>query len=149
MSGTLDGLKGVAMDTQGISLLGALKTRMNWLGDRQKVVAENVANASTPGFKPHDMSAQDFGALVQGQQPEGNLGLTMTNSMHMAPETPFSPGAKVVTSLDSETTMDGNSVVLEEQMLKMAESRLQFQAAVGFYEKSLNMVRMAIKAPGK
>jgi len=45
--------------------------------------------------------------------------------------------------------MDGNSVVLEEQMLKMSESRMQFQAAVSFYEKSMAMLRMAAKAPGK
>ena len=45
--------------------------------------------------------------------------------------------------------MDGNSVVLEEQMLKMAESRMQFQAAVSFYEKSMSMLRMAARAPGK
>ena len=57
--------------------------------------------------------------------------------------------ATAVTSPDSETTMDGNSVVLEEQMMKMSESRIQFQAAVSFYEKSLDMIRMASKAPGK
>ncbi|MBW8880111.1 MAG: flagellar biosynthesis protein FlgB, partial [Asticcacaulis sp.] len=108
---------------QGVSLMGALKSRMSWLSDRQRIVAENVANASTLGFKPHDLSPVDFSALVRGEQPEGSLGLTMTNAMHMTPEQPLAPGAKVVTSLDSETTMDGNSVVLEEQMLKMAESR--------------------------
>ncbi len=134
---------------QGVSLLGALKSRMSWLGDRQKLVAENVANASTPGYKPRDLTAQDFSALVQGQQPQGALGLTMTSTMHMAPTQLMNPANHPKTSLDSETTMDGNSVVLEEQMLKMSESRMQFQAAVGFYEKSLSMIRMATKAPGK
>ncbi len=140
--------------TMGISLLSALQTRMGWLSDRQKVVAENVANASTPGFKPKDLTPQDFGALVAGNgvaggPGESNLGLTLTNSMHIAPEGAGPRSAKAINSPDSETTMDGNSVVLEEQMLKMSESRMQFQAAVAFYEKSLNMVRMAAKAPGK
>ena len=138
------------MDTQGVSLLGALQSRMGWLSDRQKLVAENVANGSTPGYKPKDLTPQDFSALVAGQNPQGSsLGLTLTSAMHIQPEGMTSSGSKAVVKLDSETTMDGNSVVLEEQMLKMSESRLQFQAAVGFYEKSLNMMRMAAKAPGK
>lgn len=133
----------------GISLLDALQSRMGYLSGRQKIVAENVANASTPGFKPKDLAPQDFGALMAGEGGKDTLGLETTNAMHMQIEG-FKPGgAKEITKPDSETTMDGNSVVLEEQMLKMAESRQQFEAAVGFYEKSLSMVRMAMKAPGK
>lgn len=135
----------------GISLLDALHARMGWLSSRQKIVAENVANASTPGFKPHDLAAQDFGALMTagGPDAEGQMGLMVTNAMHIQMQTPVPAGAKEITSNDSETTMDGNSVVLEEQMLKMAESRQQFEAAVGFYEKSMSLIRMAAKAPGK
>ena len=51
-------------------------------------------------------------------------------------------------SPDSETTLDGNSVVVEEQMLKMAESRMAYDAAIGFYTKSMQMLRMAAKKPG-
>ena len=49
---------------------------------------------------------------------------------------------------DSETTLDGNSVVLEEQMLKMGEARAGYDAAVGFYQKSLGLIRMAARRPG-
>lgn len=135
----------------GIHFLDALQTRMGWLSGRQKLVAENVANASTPGYKPRDLAAQNFDALVKGQSEGGGgrLGMATTNAAHMQIEG-FKPGAaREVTALDSETTMDGNSVVLEEQMLKMAESRMQFDAAVGFYQKSIAMVRMAMKAPGR
>ncbi len=134
----------------GISLLDALQNRMGWLSSRQKIVAENVANASTPGFKPHDLAAQDFGQLMAaGSSADGQMGMMVTNAMHIQMQNPLPAGAKEITSNDSETTMDGNSVVLEEQMLKMAESRQQFEAAVGFYEKSMSLVRMAIRAPGK
>jgi flagellar basal-body rod protein FlgB len=138
------------MSTQDIGLMSALKQRMGWLNDRQKVVAQNVANASTPGFKPRDLKAQDFGALVAGAtEGNDNLGMTQTNTMHMAVDGGGVKHGKEVVSPDSETTMDGNSVVLEEQMIKMSESRMQFQAAVSFYEKSMAMVRMAARAPGK
>ncbi len=137
------------MDGQNITLLSALKSRMGWLSERQKLVAQNVANASTPGYKPKDLTAQDFGALMQGNATGGALGVARTNAMHIAPDGMAPAGSKAVETPDSETTMDGNSVVLEEQMLKMSESRLQFQAAVSFYEKSMNMVRLAARAPGK
>jgi len=137
------------MSDQGISLLSALQSRMGWLSDRQKIVAENVANASTPGFKPKDLQPQDFAAMVQGQSGSSGLALAQTNAMDLAPQGTDTTHAQSVISPDSETTMDGNSVVLEEQMLKMSDSRMQFQAAVGFYEKSLAMIKMAAKAPGK
>lgn len=137
------------MNDQGISFLSALQSRMGWLSDRQKLVAENVANASTPGFKPKDLKAQDFAALVQGQTEGGAIGLAQTDAGHMVLPGQTAMQAREITSPDSETTLDGNSVVLEEQMLKMSESRMQFQAAVGFYEKSLAMIRLAAKVPGK
>ena len=49
---------------------------------------------------------------------------------------------------DSETTLDGNSVVVEEQMLKMAESRMAYDAAISLYQKSMQMLRLAAKKPG-
>ncbi|MGZ3306452.1 MAG: flagellar basal body protein [Asticcacaulis sp.] len=134
---------------QGISLLSVLKSRMSWLSDRQKVVSQNVANASTPGFKPKDLAPQDFAALLKDQ------GAPLIPTIRLDDGTPLnmpdtsSSGYKAIIKPDSETTMDGNSVVLEEQMLKMSESRQQFEAAIGFYEKSLAMVRMAAKVPGK
>ncbi len=134
---------------QGISLLSALKSRMGWLTDRQKVVSQNVANASTPGFKPKDLQAQDFAALMNGQNASLFPTIRLMDGTPLTLPGDSTHGSKEIKAPDSETTMDGNSVVLEEQMLKMSESRQNFEAAVGFYEKSMNMVRMAAKAPGK
>ena len=52
-------------------------------------------------------------------------------------------------SPDSETTLDGNAVVVEEQMLKMAESRMAYDAAIGLYSKAMAMIAMASKVPGR
>ena len=134
---------------QGISLLTALRSRMGWLSDRQKVVSQNVANASTPGFKPKDLSPQDFAALVNGQSAPVIPTIRLMDGTPLTLPDATAHGSKQITSADSETTMDGNSVVLEEEMLKMSESRQNFEAAVGFYEKAQDMVRMAAKAPGK
>lgn len=136
------------MDMLGVQFLGALKSRMSWLGDRQKIVAENVANASTPGFKPHDLKPQEFSA-GNGRGPGSIAPVNMmaTSPMHLQAQT-MANNSNAVVSPDSETTMDGNAVVLEEQMVKMAESRMQFEAAVAFYQKSMGMLKMASRKPG-
>ena len=48
----------------------------------------------------------------------------------------------------AETTLDGNSVVLEEEMMKMSDTRMNYDAAVSFYQKSLDLLRTAAKKPG-
>jgi flagellar basal-body rod protein FlgB len=49
---------------------------------------------------------------------------------------------------DSETTLDGNAVVLEEQMVKLTDARMDYDAAIGFYQKALGMLKMASGRPG-
>ena len=129
-----------------LPLLSQIKGRLAWLAERQRVIAQNVANADTPGYVGRDLNQPtDFAAAMRGG---GGVTMTRTSAMHIAPagqterfETKSAP--------DSETTLDGNSVVVEEQMLKMAESRMAYDAAIGLYQKSMQMLRMAARAPGR
>src|SRR3981189_472117 len=124
------------MDLANIPLFAMLRGRLGYLAEKQRVIAENVANASTPGYAPHDLKAFSFQAQVQAAAGPGAM--TVTHAGHMLP-----PGAKrgmnvkPVKTKDSETTMDGNSVVLEEEMVKLIDARGDYDAAVGFYQKSL------------
>jgi flagellar basal-body rod protein FlgB len=134
------------MGFSDLPLLDQIKGRLSWLDERQRVIAQNVANSDTPGYVGRDLNAPtDFAAaLRQG----GALQMTRTSANHIAPTAPQS---RFHTSAapDSETTLDGNSVVVEEQMLKMAESRMAYDAAISFYQKSMNMLRMAARGPGR
>lgn len=129
-----------------LPLLSQIKGRLTWLDERQRVIAENVANADTPGYVGRDLrQPADFAAALRGG---GALPMTRTSAMHIAPA---GPAARFDAhkAPDSETTLDGNSVVVEEQMLKMAESRMAYDAAIGLYQKSMQMLRMAARAPGR
>jgi flagellar basal-body rod protein FlgB len=55
----------------------------------------------------------------------------------------------IMTHDDSETTIDGNAVVLEDQMAKASETRMQFETAITLYQKGLDLLRMAARAPGR
>ncbi|MDO1559628.1 flagellar basal body rod protein FlgB [Brevundimonas sp. 2R-24] len=137
------------MRLDDIPLFAQLRDRLSWLDQRQRVTAENVANADTPGYAARDLARpSDFAQMLNG--PRAGTTLARTSTSHIAPAgRPAAAAAEVVRTPDSETTLDGNSVVLEEQMLRMAESRMAYDAAIGFYQKSLAMLRMAARPPGR
>lgn len=137
------------MNLDEIPLFSMLKGRLGYLNQRQQVIAGNVANADTPGFKAKDLKAFTFEAKMKAATLEPSAP-TQTNVAHLAGTTGGAAHPwKQVSAPDSETTLDGNQVVLEEQMIKMTEARMNYEAAVGFYQKSLNLIRLAARAPGR
>jgi flagellar basal-body rod protein FlgB len=96
-------------------------------------------------LKPFTVPSNGAGALALAP-----VAVTLTSAMHIAPPAPAgaNPADKPVDSPDSETTLNGNSVVLEEQMIKMGQARTEYDAAVSFYEQSLQLIQTAAKRPG-
>ena len=147
----------IAMGPDDLPLFGMLKSRLGYLTERQKLVAQNVANADTPGYRPTDLKAYSFQASLMGQAsgaayrgganaPTSNVRMIATSATHMAPSK--APSAwRATAGADSETTLDGNAVSLEDQMLKMTDARMNYDAAITFYQKSMNMLRMAARKP--
>jgi len=139
------------MDITDIPLFAMLKSRMGYLTERQKVIAQNVANADTPRYQPQDLKPYSFQShMAAAVSQSGPMSVAVTNPMHIAhtATSPNPPGVKSRKLADTETTLDGNSVVLEDEMLKLTDTRMNYDAAVGFYQKSLNLLRMATRAPG-
>lgn len=148
------------MDVQNIPLFSLLKDRLGYLNRRQQLISQNVANSDTPDFmardlKPFKLQGDHSGAANLKQTDQGfaiatSGGLVQTNSRHM-------PGLKVMSSTggkplnykDTEVSLDGNKVVLEEQMMKLTDTRSNYDAAMGFYQKTLGMLRSAARAPGR
>jgi flagellar basal-body rod protein FlgB len=137
------------MTLDDIPLFATLKNRMGYLGDRQQVIAQNVANADTPGFTPSDMKPFTLPGRTGSLPPLAPIAPAMTSPMHMAgTATPPKMTAKPVSSPDSETKLDGNSVVLEEEMMRMSQARMDYDTAVTFYQKATAMIQQAAKRPG-
>lgn len=145
------------MNLNEIPLFSMLKGRLSYLGQRQNVIATNIANSDTPGYAPRDMkpfTVDTAGAVSSGAIPMAAVrgasvrGPTLTSPAHMTPKRPMQID-KPKGAPDSEITLDGNGVVLEEQSMKLIEARMDYDAAIGFYQKSLGLLRMAARAPGK
>jgi flagellar basal-body rod protein FlgB len=135
------------MDLSDIPLFSMLRGRLGYLGQRQQVIAQNVANSDTPGYRPEDLKPFSFNAQMQAMQ--GVSSPAVTRPGHMSGAAGSSQAFKTLRTRDSETTLDGNSVVLEEEMLKMGEARTNYDAAIGFYQRSLALLRMAARPPGR
>ena len=139
------------MDIANIPIFAMLRSRMGYLSERQRVIAENVANASTPGYAPRDLKPFSFKAQVDAVAQASSLATTDPGHMPLksAQSTSMAAGkVKAVKTQDSETTIDGNSVVLEEEMMKMSQARMDYDTAVGFYQKSLDILKLATRKPG-
>lgn len=140
------------MDLANTPFFGLLRTRLDQLSERQRLIAENIANASTPGYRPRDLDTTGFEHMLAQQSGGGGGGglmMTRTSPAHMAPGGATNAQAHIVTRNDSETTIDGNAVILEDEMAKAAETRMQFETGIALYQKGLELVRMAARAPGR
>lgn len=137
------------MDLANTPFFGMLRARLDQLSERQRLISENIANASTPGYRPRDVDTAGFERMLAGAAGGGRGGVTLvrTNALHMT--STGSADAQIVTRDDSETTIDGNAVVLEEQMARAAETRMQFETGIALYQKGLELVRLAARAPGR
>lgn len=129
------------MSFNGLPLIGMIQQKMSWLNDRQTILARNIANASTPGFVPQDLRANDFAAALAGANASG---LSTTSALHIQPRGMVSGSSKAVKSPDSRSSPDGNAVVIEEQMLKVSETQIDYAQAAGLYKKMTGMWRMAL-----
>lgn len=134
-----------------LPIISMLKQRMSWLTERQQVLAQNVANANTPGYQARDLQELDFGKMVKRD------GLAMapvaTSAAHIGrpvggQSLGAAKGGVIVKAADHETTPGGNSVVLEDQMIKVAETQSDYEMVTGLYAKSLGLLRMAVTSQG-
>lgn len=137
------------MSLDAIPLFGLFKAKMGYETARQRTLAENVANSDTPGFAPSDLRPFSA-AMATNAGAGGGVAAARTSALHMAGRATRASGAmKPSAAPDSEARLDGNQVVLEEQMMKLSESRGGFDEAVSLYQQSLAMLRTAARAPGR
>ena len=129
------------MAVADLPLVSMLKTRLHWHQARQKLLAENVANADTPGFRPKDLRAPSFTA--SGSAAAAGLAVERTNGAHLTLAA-ARPGEDPAAAKPFEVTPSGNAVSLEDEMLKVSQNQSDYQLAASLYTKSLQMLRTAV-----
>lgn len=128
------------MDSSSIPLFSLLTQRMSWLSSRQSVLAQNVANADTPGYAARDMKPMDFAKLVSQSQSSS---LLTTDPHHIGMGTAAGSAPESQATVE-EATPTGNSVSLEQEMIKLSDTQVQYQTVTNLYAKAMGMFRTAL-----
>ena len=128
----------------GIPLLQALTDKMKWHQARQTVLSENVANATTPDYVSRDLKAF---SLEPGAKRLSMASVTVTPSTpsHFAISSfGDASGFSMNDAAGYEVTPEGNSVSLEDEMMKVTSNELDYQTVTTLYTRSLRLIRTAL-----
>jgi len=126
-----------------LTIFSAVRKRLGWLTQRQEVLAQNIANSDTPKYRASDLKPYSFKELIRSESMQLNLKVSEPDHL---------PGrrkrirdfSEVTDRRPYETSPDGNSVIIEEQMAKINETQMNHKLTTSIYKKHLLMFKMAL-----
>jgi flagellar basal-body rod protein FlgB len=125
------------MDLTRATPVALAEQRLAWLEARQRVLAQNIANADTPGYQPRDL--RPFAAVLAGAR---GVPLARTDAAHLAPTRDAAlvrPDRRL-----AERSPNGNAVALDHQALKVADTDTAHAFATGLHRRYLGLFRIAL-----
>ena len=131
------------MDMGQIPLFSILTNRMSWLSSRQSVLAENVANGDTPNYVARDLKPLDFQNMLSGQETHSTH-LATTNVRHFDVSRSGRGPYEQQDAFGEGGVPTGNVVSVEQEMIKLSDTQIQYQTATNLYQKTVNMFRTAL-----
>ncbi|GAA0577454.1 flagellar basal body rod protein FlgB [Caenispirillum bisanense] len=132
------------MDLQNLGLFRMAKTKLDWLAQRQKVLAQNIANANTPDYRAKDLRELDFAKEIKNVM-EPQVQVAQTDPRHLPGTLPTrGPFYEDSYGKPYEESIDGNRVVLEEQMEKVGSVKGQYTLALNLFQKNVKMLKTAL-----
>lgn len=143
--------------TQDLTIMSAMLQKMDWLEERQKVIAQNIANADTPGYRPMDVKEPDFKSMLQSttsaSRPHAALpmpAMAATDAKHIQTETASQLQQADVPAPTRqknpfEVAPAGNAVTLEEQLIKLNQNYSDHAFISNLYQKNMDMLKDSLK----
>ncbi|WP_269531985.1 flagellar basal body rod protein FlgB [Chitinimonas sp. BJYL2] len=122
----------------------ALKLRAT----RQEVIASNIANADTPGYKARDFDfAQALGNAVASQRGANQgMGMARTDGRHLAGNSRSVLEADLLYRNDVQPSIDGNTVDMNIEMANFTDNAVRYQASLTFMQKRIEGMRSALQS---
>ena len=132
-------------------LIAGIGREMRHLAERQRVIAQNLANSDTPGYKAREVERPDFADLLGAQGGGARVArpkVQLTGGMAALGARPPQGGHVLLDPDTSETKPDGNNVTIEDQLLKMGQVQADFAAMTNLYRKQQALMRTALGKGG-
>jgi flagellar basal-body rod protein FlgB len=122
-----------------VHLFDLASKQAHWLGVRQMVIAENVANANTPDFKSSDV------ASFEDVYNNTELTMTATNTGHIGADPSDLEAVAIKEQAPWEITHSGNSVSVEQEMIKAGEINRAFSLNTSIRKAFHQMLMTSLK----
>ena len=131
------------MALAGISLFQAFADKMKWHQQRQGILAENIANADTPGYIERDL---DPFSVDDANTPRSLAMVSVTNTspLHIAISSDDGSGPFGAQSAPFEIRPSGNGVTLEDEMMKVSGNDMDYQTVTALYTRSMAILKTAL-----
>lgn len=122
-----------------------LQTALSIQSQRQSVLASNIANADTPGYKAKDI---DFKAALESQLQHSSTSFAMATTQpgHIPHQTGFSKGVETLYRIPNQESIDGNTVNADVEMGKFSENAIQYQSTTSFLQQRIALYKMALQS---
>lgn len=121
--------------------LGNLPAHLSVYGERSSLLASNLANADTPGYKARDIDFRAAMAKAAGEQPV----LKTTNSRHLGGTGSATAGSELLYRIPTQPSLDGNTVNAQVEQSEFAQNALRYQSTLTFLGGKFKGLRSAIK----
>jgi len=121
---------------ENLALIRTSAAMAQHAGARQAIIAANLANADTPGYRAMALSA--FAATLR----DGGPALSRTRPGHLGAR-PLASGAEAA-ERTVEPSPNGNSVSIEQEMLASVESMREHSRALAIWRHSIGVIRTSL-----
>lgn len=120
------------------SVKDVLQSRMDYLVARQGVISQNIANADTPGYLSRDT------VDPANTKTQGTFAMVLSRQGHISGQS--GTGSRYATTTDTTYLQhNGNSVRLDNEMLKMNQTQLEYRAMADLYAKYRQLGSIALR----
>ena len=138
---------------ESIALMNGMSQKMDYLQVRQRVLAQNLTNADSPGYQAMDVKAPDFKKTLRRF-----INTNQTNAGEKLSLTTTQPGQvahkQLLNRADSgdrvrqtyEVAPGKNAINLEEQMMQASQTAIDYQLVTNLYNKNVDLLRTAMRS---
>ena len=134
------------MTTQNLALFQALGAKMDYLNQRQRIIAQNVSNADTPNYKPKDLVPVDFSEVLSNVDNTGKktVHVKETDAQHISPSGDIRDPKARKQKETYEVAPAGNAVIVEEQLFNATQNMMDYNLMTSLYQKNVGMLKTAL-----
>ena len=122
-----------------VDLFGLAEQRLSWIDQRQRVLAQNIANADTPAYQARDVAPFE---KMLGMAP---VSPTLTNPLHLRGQVTDVALKRVV---PTEKAPDGNEVGVERELTKVAQDETDSALVGNLWKTYMGMYMTALGRSG-